>query len=185
MKIWRLGIDTGKRDDSQQYQLVNRDRLFLEDFMRKIDMAEKQNKMLDNLPVHIIRGRKESDISYLWNGVGLYLVNEKAKNSLACMLEESVEFIPMKSEKKLYLLNILCVADALDLNNIEADSYKGKVTYIRKFSFIKEKIPKAPIFRVMCEKSIYTGAAFVTEAFKENVDRNGLMGFRFEEVGDF
>lgn len=54
MKIWKLGIDTGKRDDSQQYQLVNRDKLFLLDFMRKIGMTEKQNRMLDNLPVHII-----------------------------------------------------------------------------------------------------------------------------------
>lgn len=133
MKIWKLGIDTGKRDDSQQYQLVNRDKLFLLDFMRKIGMTEKQNRMLDNLPVHIIRGRKEYDISYLWNGADLYLVNEKAKNSLACILEESVEFIPVKNEKKLYLLNILCVADALDLNNIKAKFYEGKITYIKKF----------------------------------------------------
>ena len=111
MKIWKLGVDTGKRDDSQQYQL------------------------------------------------------------------------PVKNEKKLYLLNILCVADALDLNNIIATYNGGAITYIRKFSLIKEKIPKAPIFKVICEGSIYTDAAFVTEAFKENVD--GLMGFRFEEVGDF
>lgn len=185
MKIWKLGIDTGKRDDSQQYQLVNRDKLFLLDFMRKIGMAEKQNRMLDNLPVHIIRGRKEYDISYLWNGVDLYLVNEKAKNSLACILEESVEFIPVKNEKKLYLLNILCVADALDLNNIKAKFYEGKITYIKKFSFVKEKLPRVPIFKVMCEGRIYTGAVFVTEDFKENVDKNELIGFRFEEVGDF
>jgi len=37
----------------------------------------------------------------------------------------------------------------------------------------------------MCEGSIYTGTIFVTKDFKENVDRNGLRGFRFEEVGDF
>lgn len=65
MKIWKLGIDTGKRDDSQQYQLVNRDKMFLSDFERKIYMAEKQNGMLDDLQVHVIQGRKESDITYL------------------------------------------------------------------------------------------------------------------------
>lgn len=185
LKIWKLGIDTGKRDDSQQYQLVNRDKMFLSDFEKKINMAEKQNGMLDDLQVHVIQGRKESDITYLWNGSGLYIVNERAKNSLESMLAESVEFIPVKNEKKLYLLNILCVADALDLNNIIA-TYNGEaITYIRKFSLIKEKIPKAPIFKVICEGSIYTGAAFVTEEFKKNVDENGLMGFRFEEVGDF
>lgn len=185
MKVWKLGIDTGKRDDSQQYQLVNRKEMFLSDFRRKINMAEKQNEMLDDLQVHIIRGRKEYDISYLWNGVDLYLANEKVKNSLACILEESIEFIPVKNEKRLYLLNILCVVDALDLSNIKEDYYKGEATYIRKFSSIKEKIPKAPIFKVMCGGRIYTGAVFVTEKFKENVDRNELRGFRFEEVGDF
>lgn len=148
-------------------------------------MAEKQNGMLDDLQVHVIHGRKEYDISCLWNGSGLYLVNEKAKNSLESILAESVEFIPVKNEKKLYLLNILCVADALDLNNIIANTYEGKITYIRKFSFVKERIPKAPIFKVMCEGRIYTVDAFVTEAFKEIVDGNGLMGFHFEEVGDF
>lgn len=185
MKIWKLGVDTGKRDDSQQYQLVNRDKMFLSDFERKIYMAEKQNGMLDDLQVHVIHGRKESDMTYLWNGSGLYLVSERAKNSLESMLAESVEFIPVKNEKKLYLLNILCVADALDLNNIKAKFYEGKITYIKKFSFVKEKLPRVPIFKVMCEGRIYTGAVFVTEDFKENVDKNELIGFRFEEVGDF
>ena len=63
MKIWKLGVDTGKRDDSQQYQLVNRDKMFLSDFERKIYMAEKQNGMLDDLQVHVIHGRKESDMT--------------------------------------------------------------------------------------------------------------------------
>ena len=73
LKIWKLGIDTGKRDDSQQYQLVNRDKMFLSDFEKKINMAEKQNGMLDDLQVHVIHGRKESDMTYLWNGSGFTL----------------------------------------------------------------------------------------------------------------
>lgn len=68
--------------------------MFLSDFERKIYMAEKQNGMLDDLQVHVIHGRKESDITYLRNGSGLYLVNERAKNNLESMLAESVEFIP-------------------------------------------------------------------------------------------
>ena len=70
-------------------------------------------------------------------------------------------------------------------NDIKAKFYEGKITYIKKFSFVKEKLPRVPIFKVMCEGRIYTGAVFVTEDFKENVDKNELIGFRFEEVGDF
>lgn len=185
MKIWRLKIDTGKRDDAQQYQLVNNDKNFTWDFAKRINMAERQNGKLDDLEVHIIHGRKEFDVSYLWNGSGLYLVNEKAKNILEPILAGTVEFIPVKSKNSLYLINILCAADALDLDNIIADLYAGKIGYIRKFSFIREKIPKAPIFKVMCEGNIYVGDVFVTEEFKKAVEENGLTGFRFEEVGDF
>lgn len=43
LKIWKLGIDTGKRDDSQQYQLVNRDKMFLSDFEKRL--IWQKNKM--------------------------------------------------------------------------------------------------------------------------------------------
>lgn len=79
MKIWRLRLDTGKREDSQQYQLVNEDNHFLEDFDTMINSLERQLWKLRELEVHVISGRKEFDISYLWNGTSLFLLNERAK----------------------------------------------------------------------------------------------------------
>ena len=66
MKIWKLRLDAGKREDSQQYQLVNEDNHFLEDFDTMINSLERQLWKLRELEVHVISGRKEFDISYLW-----------------------------------------------------------------------------------------------------------------------
>ena len=79
MKIWRLRLDAGKREDSRQYQLVNDDNHFLEDFDTMINSLERQLWKLRELEVHVISGRKEFDISYLWNGTSLFLLNERAK----------------------------------------------------------------------------------------------------------
>ncbi len=59
MKIWNLKIDTGKRDDSQQYQLVNCDDEFSEDFDSRINSPERLLGKLRELEVHVISGRKD------------------------------------------------------------------------------------------------------------------------------
>ncbi|GFI24822.1 hypothetical protein IMSAGC011_03626 [Lachnospiraceae bacterium] len=117
MKIWKLRLDAGKREDSQQYQLVNDDNHFLEDFDTMINSLERQLWKLRELEVHVISGRKEFDISYLWNGTSLFLLNERAKNILEPVLSEYVEFLPVIYKKPLYLMHVLRVADALNLDN--------------------------------------------------------------------
>ncbi len=185
MKIWRLRLDAGKREDSQQYQLVNEDNHFLEDFDTMINSLERQLWKLRELEVHVISGRKEFDISYLWNGTSLFLLNERAKNILEPVLSEYVEFLPVIYKQPLYLMHVLCVADALDLDNIIANTYAGKIGYIKKFAFKEERIPPFPIFRILCEGQLYTGVIFVKDEFKEIIERNGLTGFSFEEVGEY
>jgi len=140
---------------------------------------------LRELEVHVISGRKEFDISYLWNGTSLFLLNERAKNILEPVLSEYVEFLPVIYKKPLYLMHVLRVADALDLDNIIASKYEGRIWDIKKFVFKKEKIPKSLIFEVLCEGELYEGEVFVKDEFKEIIERNGLTGFSFEEVGEY
>ena len=185
MKIWRLRLDTGKREDSQQYQLINCDDEFSEDFDSRINSPERQLGKLRGLEVHVISGRKEFDISYLWNGTSLFLLNERAKNILEPVLSEYVEFLPVIYKKPLYLMHVLRVADALDLDNIIADTYAGKTGYIKKFAFKEERIPPFPIFRILCEGELYEGEVFVKDEFKKIIEENGLTGFSFEEVGEY
>lgn len=216
MKIWKLRLDAGKREDSQQYQLVNDDNHFLEDFDTMINSLERQLWKLRELEVHVISGRKEFDISYLWNGTSLFLLNERAKNILEPVLSEYVEFLPVIYKKPLYLMHVLRVADALDLDNairskkasysriygaqdapfirnkeqflisyIIADTYAGKIGYIKKFAFKEERIPPFPIFRILCEGRLYTGVIFIKDEFKKIIEENGLTGFSFEEVGEY
>ncbi len=184
MKIWKLRLDAGKREDSQQYQLVNDDNHFLEDFDTMINSLERQLWKLRELEVHVISGRKEFDISYLWNGTSLFLLNGRAKNILEPVLSEYVEFLPVIYKKPLYLMHVLRVADALDLDNIIADTCAGKIGYIKKFAFKEERIPPFPIFRILCEGMLYTGVIFVKDEFKKIIEENGLTGFSFEEVGE-
>ncbi len=185
MKIWRLRLDTGKREDSQQYQLINCDDEFSEDFDSRINSPERQLGKLRELEVHVISGRKEFDVSYLWDGLSLFLLNERAKNILEPVLSEYVEFIPVIYKKTLYLMHILCIADVLDLDNIIASKYEGQIWDIKKFVFKKEKIPKSLIFEVLCEGELYEGEVFVKDEFKKIIEENGLTGFSFEEVGEY
>lgn len=82
-------------------------------------------------------------------------------------------------------MNVVCVADALDYENIAADTYKGMIMFIREFFFIQQRIPDSPIFKVMCNGDVYSVETFITEEFKKTVEANHLTGFCFEEVGDF
>lgn len=185
MKIWCLKVDTGKRDDAKQYQLVNKENTFLENFEQSIYKAEKLNGKLDNIQAHVIHGRRETDLSILWNGCCLYLVNERGKEVLKSILDSCVEFIPIESDEKRYLLNILSVLDALDMNKVEGDSFNDILYYIKKFSFISEKLSGVPAFKVMLYGDIYEPEVFVSEEFKRVVEENKLTGFDFQLIGEF
>lgn len=185
MKIWNLAVETGKRDVGKQYQIVNKSDNFNDDFDQKMGMAKRLNGYFDDIEVDVICGRKDYDMSKLWNGACLYILNEKAKRVLEPILKESVEFIPVKNENSLYLMNVVCVADALDYKNIVADTYKDMIMYIREFAFVRQKLPDSPIFKVMCNGYVYVAATFITGEFKEIVEANHLTGFRFREMGDF
>lgn len=83
-------------------------------------------------------------------------MDRKAKEVLEPMLSECVEFILVKSnESTLYLMNVLCVANDLKLENSEAE-----YVIIRKLALVREKASTAPIFRMYEDK--YRFNIFVT-----------------------
>lgn len=183
MKIYELHIDTGKKDDNLQYQLASTEKSFLNEFEKYVDGIERIEDKLSNLKLQVIRGKRQADFAMLWNGSCLYLVNKKAKVILDPLVNGAAEFISMDNE--LYLLHVLCAADALDIENIEANKYNNMIGYIKKFAFKSEEIPDSEIFRVTCESRIYTSAIFVTDRFKKVVEENSLIGFKFKEIGDY
>ena len=183
MKIYELRVDTGKKDDRLQYQLVTKDAKFLNDFEESMDGIEKVKDKLSDLKITIIKGKNEADFSILWNGTCSYLVNERSKIILEPLAADAVEFVPIGGN--LYLMHVLCAADALDTENIVANIYDNMIGYIRKFAFNPEALPDSEIFKVICQTRIYSSAIFVTDRLKKMVEENHLTGFNFKEIGDF
>lgn len=43
MKIWKLEVYIGKKEDRKQYQIASKDKSLKEDFEHKMEMAVRQN----------------------------------------------------------------------------------------------------------------------------------------------
>lgn len=183
MKVWKLDYEYNKYES---FQLVEEDRTFLEEFEDKITRGNPCNGSLDNLKVHIIDGRTKGDFPILWNGSGILVFSENVKKSISSLISNEVEFIPLiHNKRKIYLVNVLNIIDAIDYGNSEFKILRsGKPVSIKKYAFSLDKIRGENIFRVLLADKIYSTETYVTSEFKNIIESNNLKGFRFIEVWD-
>lgn len=131
-----------------------------------------------SLPVRISRGRISSG-----NFLGLYLhspvIDEHAKQALAPALGSSVEFLPLSCKtKELYILNVLTILDALDLerSDLELNEENESISDIRRFAFRADVIEGHPIFKL---KDFELSWILVSDDVRQLVERSGLKGATF------
>ncbi len=118
-------------------------------------------------------------------GPNFPIVSLKAVKYLKEVLGENVEILPVYiDEQEFFLINKLEVLDCLDYEKSEIEYFSGepkRIMEIVKYSFIEQKLKGKNIFRIKEQKK--TGP-FVTDKFKEAVEKSGLEGFEFREVWD-
>ncbi|MGB8454765.1 MAG: DUF1629 domain-containing protein [Anaerocolumna sp.] len=108
----------------------------------------------------------------------------KAVECLKEVLGKNIEILPVYiDEQEFYLINALEVLDCLDHEKSEIKYFTGteRIMSIKKHVFIEQKLKGKNIFRI---KEQEKAGPFVTDKFKEAVEKSGLEGFEFREVWD-
>jgi hypothetical protein len=110
-------------------------------------------------------------------------ITERALDVLRPLIGDVVEFLPLQHPThRYYIIHVLQVLDCLDEEKSEGSrGTKGQLLSPEKFVWKPGVIDeKKHIFKI---KRFEVSNPFVSEAFKRLVDENGLVGFRFLEVG--
>lgn len=126
---------------------------------------------------------------YLANDKGWFVVSKKLKDLLLRM-NTNIQFLPVSvneknGEKKYdyFIANILTLVDALCLENSDyfesAIPRIGSIYTISKFAVYERKIEGMDVFKLTNRQEI---PIFVSETFKEAVERNNITGIGFREI---
>ncbi|MGB8454764.1 MAG: DUF1629 domain-containing protein [Anaerocolumna sp.] len=118
------------------------------------------------------------------DGPNFPIVSFKAVECLKEILEKNVEILPVYiDEQEFYLINALEVLDCLDHEESDIRYFSGteRIRGINKYVFIEQKLIGKNVFKIKEQKKV---GPFVTDKFKEVVEKSGLEGFEFREVWD-
>ena len=151
----------------------------IEDY-RKVDFKgkslEEKWKPLEMKKIDDIEMKDALDLSFQ-----VPVVSKNAAKLLRDDLTGDVEFLEMNVENnKYYAMNIVNVIDALDEEKSVFDTLPGGIRFFfEKYAFLKDKIKNQKIFKIKEEKR---SKVFVTEEFKNKVEKENLKGFDFIKV---
>ena len=97
---------------------------------------------------------------------------------------KNVEILPLDFNEKEYLgINVITVLDAIDYEKSIYKTYRDgkRIMAFKKYVFLPTVIENVSMFKILDEKTRY---AFVSDEFKQTVEKNNLLGFKFKLVWD-
>jgi hypothetical protein len=139
------------------------------------------------VPVHLMNEDDSPEegeqfkFSDMPSGRSVLVVTERAWRSLAPVIADYVELLPLACpERLLWVVHVLTYLNALDeeASKVHRHSRTGQVIGIEHPRFIEERIGDIPIFKL---SGIDYGATLVTEPVKEATA--GLAGVVWRPVG--
>jgi len=146
----------------------------------------------ENEGIELFFDGKEGDIwtDYLANDEGWFIVSEKLRQILQGLNSE-IQFINIiifdnegiSIGEKYYIANIVKVVDALCLDKSDYfETYiegKGTIYSVSKYGIYENKTEGADIFKLDNWQQI---PIFVSETFKNTIEKNGCTGMSFLEI---
>ncbi len=110
---------------------------------------------------------------------GMLTCSRRALVALSPLLEDHVEILPLKCQGYDYsLLNVLTIVDCVDYSRTEAGTWAGGAKRIRGMPyFLPGCVPDVSMFKIQ-----ELGGIFVSDEFKQVVERHDLVGLRFIPV---
>jgi hypothetical protein len=130
--------------------------------------------------VRLFKSKKRGDFPMLSSHVPVF--SERAWKALESLVSRSGEALPLDAgSETLYAINVLAVLDCLDMTRSDVDRYpSGGISYINRYAFKPGWEPKDNIFKV---RGAELKEVLVSEAFKNQVEQDGLQGLAFRSVG--
>lgn len=106
----------------------------------------------------------------------------RAVEALLPLVKPNGELLPLRHRRAEYMLyNVMTVADALDegASSLTRFTGSGRVMSIERFVFDPVAVQDLHVFRI---PQLLRGHVFVTDAFVDAVEANGLTGFNLAPV---
>lgn len=177
MKIWKLSAEVDK------YENLCPVKAFTWEELQAFDGRPLKSKW-QPLPVEPM-GKKKNPKWSDYPGFTIPVLSMKALNILRPLIRNSSEELELKFNEKEYMaINITAVLDVIDYEKAEYEKYSDgqRIMYFIKYAFREcDELNQHHIFKIIDEPKRWP---FVSDAFKQAVEENGLTGFEFELVWD-
>lgn len=175
MRIWQLQFEVDKYDNLVPVGEFTADEIQSFDGRRKKDIWNP-------LPVKRMEPEKELELSDA-PGFIFPVFSKKALEILRPLIQNSVEELELQfQEAEYYGINVTAVLNVIDYSKSEYRMYSDgkRIMAFQKYAFrsCKELI-NTNIFKIVDEP---TRRAFVSDIFKQTVEKNNLLGFKFKLV---
>lgn len=123
---------------------------------------------------------KKKPIPDFVKGIFGLAMNEKAYSTLHPLIATQAIFLELNTEVGLYYELDIQRIHCIDIENSEkALTSSGKILWIKKYNFYWEKIEGMHIFQPL---DVMTYPDFVSNEFKQIVEKKGLTGLTFHPV---
>ena len=177
MNVYELGSDVNK---FVWVRCTHEDDL---DFSMEHFRGEPMKNIWYPLEVeHLIENKKDrrlpaGDFPYFGGDPAF---SRRATDSIRDILEANGEILPLKSKDgEYYAYNVTNTIDALDEEKSELKLHRdGSIMRVLQYVFHEDRIKNEQIFKIPQK----IGLVFVTDAFVQRVQDEGLLGFKFPEV---
>ena len=176
MKIWHLNFEL------DQFDNLIPEREFTVDEIKSFDGRSHLNKW-NPIKVKRMEPEKGLDLSDA-PGFNIPVFSRKAMECLYPLISNNVEILPLDfDEGDYFVINVTTVLDAIDYEKSVYKTFRDgkRIMAFKKYAFIPEVVKNTSIFKISDEKTRY---AFVSDEFKQIVEKNNLTGFKFVLVWD-
>lgn len=177
MKIWQLYFEVDEYDNLVPV------RAFTADEIQSFD-GRKRKDCWKPLPVRRMEPEKKLELSDA-PGFTIPVFSKKALEVLRPLIQNSIEELELLfQEAEYYAINITTILDVIDHSKSKFKMYSdgNRIMAFQKYVFKScDELRNNNIFKIVDEPR---RRAFVSDKFKQAVERNNLSGFKFKMVWD-
>lgn len=178
MKIWQWGYESDNYD-SFTFPNQNEFNQYFDPNFNGMVIGDKWG----SVHFETYRSRKACDCTGVGSNYPIF--SDRAVQVLAPYLSCNVELLPLKHlTMNFYAVNVIRLLDGLDYKHSEIEFVEGHPNFVKnvnRYAFKIDVIHDYPIFKI---PEYRRRRVYVSDAFKEAVEENGLKGFTFELLWD-